>query len=210
MNRIDSIVFDLGKVLLDWDPRYFYRQHFPGDHDGLEAFVRDIVPSSWIVSMDAGKPSSVAIAERQREHPDHAHLIGLWMQGWGQMLRGEIAGTAQILRELKARKLRLYALTNFSMETFPLAQQRCASLRLFDDTVVSAEAGLIKPDPRIYAYTEKRCGLVPGNTLFIDDLEVNVAGARKAGWHALQFVSPEALRASLSQMALLPGGEPGR
>jgi len=206
MNSIDSIVFDLGKVLLDWDPRYFYQQHFPGDHDGLEAFVRDIVPSSWIVGMDAGKPSSVAIAERQREHPRFAHLIGLWMQGWGQMLRGEIAGTAQILRELKARELRLHALTNFSMETFPIAQQRCPTLKLFEDIVVSAEAGLIKPDPRIYAYAEKRCGLIPANTLFIDDLEVNVAAAREAGWHAVQFVSPEALRASLSQLALLPGG----
>lgn len=205
MKNIDSIVFDLGKVLLDWDPRYFYQQHFPGDRDALEAFVRDIVPSSWIGSMDAGKPSSVAIAERQREHPGHAHLIGLWMQGWGQMLRGEIAGTAQILQELKARELRLYALTNFSMETFPVAQQRCPSLALFEDIVVSAEAGLIKPDPRIYAYTEERCRLVPGNTLFIDDLEVNVTAARRAGWHALQFVSPEALRASLSQLSLLPG-----
>jgi len=208
MTRIDSIVFDLGKVLLDWDPRYFYQQHFPDDHDGLEGFVRNIVPGSWIVSMDAGKPSSAAIAERQREHPDHAHLIGLWMQGWGQMLRGEIAGTAQILRELKARELRLYALTNFSMETFPLAQQRCPTLALFDDIVVSAEIGLIKPDPRIYAYTERRCRLTPTNTLFIDDLEVNVAAARTAGWHAEQFVSPEGLRASLSQLALLPGGAP--
>jgi 2-haloacid dehalogenase len=202
---IDSVVFDLGKVLLDWDPRYYYQRHFDGDSNALEHFVTDIVASSWIATMDGGTRSTEAIAQRQSLHPQHAPLIGLWMQGWPAMLRGEIEGTAQIIRELKERGLHLYALTNFSTETFPIAQQRCPTLRLFDDIVVSGEIGLIKPDPKIYAYTRDRCRLVPSHTLFIDDMAVNVSSAREAGWLALQFVSPEALRADLTRLGLLRG-----
>jgi 2-haloacid dehalogenase len=201
---IDSVVFDLGKVLLDWDPRYYYEQHFGGDPHGLEHFVGNIVPTTWIASMDGGKPSVEAIAERQRESPEHARLIGLWTQGWPSMLRGEIEGTAQIIRELKARGVRLYALTNFSTETFPIACRACPTLQAFEDIVVSGEIGLIKPDPRIYAYTQERCVLIPAQTLFIDDMAANVEAAREAGWMAVQFVSPEQLRVELSQRGLLP------
>lgn len=201
---IDSVVFDLGKVLLDWDPRYYYQQHFGSDSQGLERFVLDIVPGTWIAGMDGGKPATEAIAERQRELPQHARLIGLWTEGWPAMLRGEVAGTAQIIRELKSRGLRLYALTNFSTETFPIALQRCPTLAMFEDMVVSGEIGLVKPDPRIYAYTAQRCRLVPAQTLFIDDMAANVAAASEAGWHALRFVSPERLRADLLRRGLLP------
>ena len=201
---IDSVVFDLGKVLLDWDPRYYYQRHFNGDRDALEDFVGNTVASSWIASMDCGKSSIDAIAERQIAFPEQARLIGLWTQGWPAMLRGEIEGTAQIIRELKSRGLRLYALTNFSAETFPIALQRCPTLGLFEDIVVSGEIGLIKPDPRIYAYTTARCRLVPAQTLFIDDMSANVDAAREAGWHALQFDSPEHLRSALVEHGVLP------
>jgi 2-haloacid dehalogenase len=200
----DSVVFDLGKVLLDWDPRYYYSQYFEGDEAGLEHFVQVVVASSWIVGMDAGLPHTEAIARRQQEHPQHAHLIASWMQGWPLMLKGEIAGTAQIIRELKDRGLRLYALTNFSSETFPIAREVCPTLALFEDIVVSGDIGLVKPDPRIYAHTTERCRLVPQSTLFIDDMEVNVQAARAAGWQALQFTSPESLRAALIEHELLP------
>ena len=133
---MEAVVFDLGKVLLDWDPRFFYERHFGNDREGrdaLEHFVKTVVPGSWILEMDAGKLAAQAIAERQALFPEHAELIGLWSEGWPVMLRGEIAGTAAILRELKARGLRLYALTNFSTETFPVAQARCPSLALFED-----------------------------------------------------------------------------
>lgn len=200
---VDTVVFDLGKVLLDWDPRYFYARHFHGDTAALEHFVTHIIPSAWIVEMDAGKPAAQAIAERQRAHPQHADLIGRWTEGWPLMLRGEIPGTATLLRELKARGLHLYALTNFSTETFPIARERCPSLALFEDIVVSGEIGLIKPDPRIYAHTNTHCRLNPPATAFIDDMPANVAAGRAAGWHALHFTSPEQLRADLATLGLL-------
>ena len=201
---IDTVVFDLGKVLLDWDPRYFYAGHFRGDPAALEHFVTRIIPSAWIGEMDAGKPAAQAVAEQQRAHPEHAALIDLWAGGWPAMLRGEIAGTAALLRELKARGLRLYALTNFSAETFPVARKRCPSLALFEDIVVSGEIGLIKPDPRIYAHTNAHCRLNPQATVFIDDMPPNVAAGRAAGWHAIQFTSPEVLRTDLATLGLLP------
>jgi len=200
---VDTAVFDLGKVLLDWDPRYFYARYFEGDSAALEHFVTQIIPPTWIVEMDAGKPAAQAIAERQRAHPQHAELIGQWTEGWPVMLRGEIPGTVAVLRELKARGLRLHALTNFSTETFPIARERCPSLALFEDIVMSGEIGLIKPDPRIYAHTTAHCRLNPAATVFIDDMPANVAAGRAAGWHAIQFTSPEQLRADLATLGLL-------
>jgi 2-haloacid dehalogenase len=197
---IDAALFDLGKVLLDWDPRFFYARHFERDPDGLEHFVKTVVPGSWILEMDAGKPAAQAIAERQAQFPAHAELIGLWSEGWPEMLRGEIEGTAAILRELKDRGLRLHALTNFSTETFPIAQARCPSLALFEHTVVSGEIGLTKPDPRIYAHAIRHCRLTPARTVFIDDLAVNVEAGRAAGLQALHFTSPERLRADLDAL----------
>ena len=199
---IEAALFDLGKVLLDWDPRYFYARCFPGDDAALERFVSAAVTTAWIHEMDAGKPIAQAVAERQREFPEYAALIGRWQEGWPVMLRGEIAGTAGVLRDLKARGLRLYALTNFSAETYPVASARCPTLALFEDVVVSADIGLIKPDPRIFAHAISRCRLRPARTLFVDDLLVNVEAAAAAGLRALHFTSPERLREDID--ALLP------
>lgn len=197
MHMIEAALFDLGKVLLDWDPRYFYARYFPGDARALEAFVATAIASPWIQEMDAGKPIAQAVEERQRLFPQHAALIGLWQKGWPSMLRGEIAGTAAILRDLKARGVRLYALTNFSAETYPVAMSRCPTLTLFEDVVVSADIGLIKPDPRIYAHAIERCRLRAAHTVFVDDLEINVRAAVDAGLRGLHFTTPERLRDEL-------------
>ena len=202
----DAVVFDLGKVLLDWDPRYFYARHFPGDPEGLEHFVRNVIAMDWIMEMDAGKPTAQAIAERQRAFPEHARLVSLWTEGWPSMLRGEIDGTARIIRELKARGIPLYALTNFSVETFPVASRRCPTLAEFSQVVMSGEVGLVKPDPRIYALTIERCRLSPQRTVFIDDSPANVAGGTAAGLRSLHFTSPEALHADLVRLGLLGPG----
>ena len=206
---IDAALFDLGKVLLDWDPRYYYARHFPDDPAGLERFVGTVVDGNWIKRMDAGLPAAEAIRLRQAEFPADAPLIALWSEGWPQMLRGEIAGTAHIVHALKRAGKRLYALTNFSTETFPVAQARCPTLRLFERTVMSGEIGLVKPDPRIYAHTTRVCALQPQSTLFIDDLEVNVEAARRHGWQALQFTGPQQLAADLLRLGVLDGWPAG-
>ena len=199
---MDTVLFDLGKVLLDWSPRYYYERFFD-DEAALTRFLGEVVAPEWILEMDAGKPIDRAIAERQQRFPAHAELIARWKQGWPEMLRGEIAGTVAIVEALRARGHRLYALTNFSTETFPIAQARCSSLALFADTVVSGEVGLVKPDPRIYALAIERCRLDPAGTVFVDDHLVNVEAARAHGFHALQFTTPERLREALSSLALL-------
>jgi 2-haloacid dehalogenase len=199
---VDTVLFDLGKVLLDWSPRYYYERFFD-DEAALGRFLREVVAPEWILEMDAGKPIDRAIAERQRRFPEHAELIARWKEGWPEMLRGEIAGTVAVVEALRARGRRLYALTNFSTETFSIAQARCPSLALFEDTVVSGEVGLVKPDPRIYALAIERCRLDPARTVFVDDHLVNVAAAAAQGFHALQFTSPEGLREALRSLALL-------
>jgi len=203
---MDTVVFDLGKVLLDWSPRYFYEPLFAGDEARLDHFLDHVVNGEWIVQMDAGKPADQAIAEHQRSHPEYAAQIAVWKEGWSTMLRGEIPGTVEILAELRSRGVRLYALTNFSTETFPVARRRFAFLDWFEHVVVSGELGLVKPDPRIYAHAIERCRLDPPRTVFIDDMPANVEVGRASGLHALHFTGPEKLRAELVALELLARG----
>src|SRR5215510_331133 len=199
---MEAVVFDLGKVLLDWSPRYYYERFF-ADEPALARFLAEVVSSEWILEMDRGVAMDRAIAERQRLFPEHAELIARWKDGWPEMLRGEIADTVAIVEELRARGQRLYALTNFSAETFPIARARFPSLRLFADAVVSGEVGLVKPDPRIFALAIERCQLSPGRTAYVDDMPVNVDAGRAAGLRALHFTTPDRLREDLRALGAL-------
>ena len=199
---IDTVLWDLGKVLLDWDPRYYYARHFAGDEAALEHFVRHVVGGDWILQMDGGKPAEQAIAERSRQYPEHAALIGLWPRGWPVMLRGEIPGSRDILQRQREAGIRLCALTNFSTETWPVAVARFDFLSWFEDVVVSGEHGLVKPDARIYQLAIERCRLDPARTVFIDDSLVNVEGARACGLHALHFRDADTLRADLGRLGV--------
>lgn len=198
----DTVLFDLGAVLVDWNPRYIYREQFGGDDAAMERFLGTVCTLEWIREMDAGKPVSIAIDERSRRYPDQARLIAMWQTHWEKMLRDPIQGTVEILSELKQRGTRLYALTNWSAENFPIARRRFDFFGWFDDIVVSGEVGLIKPDPRIYRLAIERCRLDPPRTVFIDDSPVNVAAGTDAGLHALHFESPERLRAQLTSLGL--------
>jgi 2-haloacid dehalogenase len=200
---MDAVLFDLGKVLLDWSPRYYYERFFPDDAPGLAHFLDEVVAPAWIVEMDRGLPMAEAIAARQRLYPEHAELIARWREGWPEMLRGEIAGTIAVLEELAARGRRLYALTNFSHETWPVARARFDFLGRFEHVVVSGEVGLVKPDPRIYRLAIERCRLEPARTVFVDDVPANVAAARGEGLHALHFTTPERLRDELVELGAL-------
>jgi 2-haloacid dehalogenase len=199
---MNAVVFDLGKVLLDWDPRYYYGRFFEDDEE-LEYFVQNVIAHDWYLEMDAGKPADQAIAERSRVHPEHAALIARWKEGWPIMLRGPIDASVAILDVLRRKGLRLYALTNFSSETWPLAKARFEFLSWFEDAIVSGEHGMVKPDPRIFELAISRCRLDPGRTVFIDDVAGNVEAGRACGLHAVHFTSPEKLRDSLEALGLL-------
>ena len=199
----DTVLFDLGAVLIDWNPRYLYGPLFNGDEKAMEHFLAEIAPPWWNLEIDAGKTFDQAVAERVRERPDHAGMITLWKDGWEKMLRDEIAGSVEILGELRKKGHRLHALTNWSAETFPIARRRFEFLKWFEDIVVSGEVGLAKPDPRIFALTVERCRLDPARTVFIDDSLRNVEAGRNAGIHALHFRDPHQLRADLSRLGML-------
>jgi 2-haloacid dehalogenase len=200
---MDAVLFDLGGVLIDWNPRYLYRPHFPDNDAAMEHFLEHVCAGEWNHEIDAGKPFADAVAERQRRFPDHAELIALWQSGWETMLGDAIDDTVAILRELRARGLRLYALTNWSYETFPVARRRFDFLNWFEDIVISGEVKLAKPDPRIFELARTRCGLTPGSTVYIDDAPRNVAAARALGFHALHFQEPARLREELTELNLL-------
>lgn len=199
----DTVLFDLGAVLVDWNPRYLYRPRFNGDEQALERFLAEVCPTDWVREMDAGKPIRQAIAERSARFPEHASLLALWQSDWETMLKDPVHGTVEILSELRARGTRLYALTNWSAENFPIAQRRFAFFRWFEDIVVSGQVGLAKPDPAIFRLAIERCRLEPSQTVFIDDSAVNVAAGAAAGLRAIQFTSPEKLRADLLALGLL-------
>jgi 2-haloacid dehalogenase len=203
---LSTVVFDLGAVLIDWDPRYVYRDLFPGDEAGMEAFLADVTSATWNHQMDAGKPWADAIAELVAIHPERRELIEAYWTRWSEMLHGDIPDTVAILRELRDRgEVRLFALTNWSAETFPVARERFAFLGWFEGIVVSGEEGIAKPDPEIFELLLERHGIEPGGALFIDDRPENVAAAETCGMVGTVFRDPEALRAELVARGLLPG-----
>ena len=199
----DAIVFDLGGVLVDWNPRYLYRPLFGGNEEAMEHFLATVCAPEWNHEMDAGKPFAVAVAERQRLFPEHAQLIALWKDGWEQMLRESIADSVAVLAELRQRGRRLLALTNWSAETFPIARARFPFLDWFEDIVVSGAVALAKPDRRIFELTIARTGLDPAATVYIDDNLPNIEAARPFGFHTVHFASPAQLRAELAQLELI-------
>jgi 2-haloacid dehalogenase len=197
-----AVVFDLGGVLIDWNPRYLYRRLF-SDPLAMEAFLDEICPQSWNVRQDAGNPIAAATAERIVRYPQHAEMIRAYYGRWEEMLAGPITETVAILRRLHALGVPLYALTNWSAELFPIARRRFDFLQLFRGIVVSGEEGLIKPDPAIFERLLRRFGLVAQATWFIDDNPDNVAAAQRMGMRCHRFLSPSGLADDLAACGLL-------
>jgi 2-haloacid dehalogenase len=202
---LSTVVFDLGAVLIDWDPRYVYRGLFPGDEAGMEAFLADVTSATWNHQMDAGKPWADAVAELVAIHPDRRELIEAYWNRWAEMLHGDIPETVAILRELRDRgDVRLLALTNWSAETFPVARERFDFLGWFEGIVVSGEEGVAKPDPAIFRILLERFDVAPEGTLFVDDRPENVTAAEAVGMAGTVFRTAGALRDELVARGLLP------
>jgi 2-haloacid dehalogenase len=197
-----TVVFDLGAVLIDWDPRHMYRSLFE-DEAAMEEFLATVCTPEWNAQQDAGRSLAEATATLVAAHPEHAELIEAFYGRWDEMLGEPIEGTVQIARELKANGLRLVALTNWSAETFPRARHRLTFLDLFDGVLVSGTVGLVKPDPAIYQLLVKRHAVDPAHAVFVDDAIKNVQAAARFGFDAIHFRSPEQLRADLMQRGLL-------
>jgi 2-haloacid dehalogenase len=197
------VVFDLGGVLIDWDPRHLYSKLFAGDEAAMEQFLATVCTHEWNRRQDAGRSFAEGARLLKAEHPEKAELIDAYGNRFDEMLAGPIAGAVEILAELRDRGTPLYGLTNWSAETYPAAQQRFAFLRWFRGILVSGEVGLIKPDPRIFALLIERFAVEPQRAVYIDDVEANAA-ARPFGIHAIHFTTPARLREELVGLGLLP------
>lgn len=201
--RFTACIFDLGGVLIDWDPRHLYRKLFAGDEEGMERFLAETASPAWNREMDSGRSFREGIAELKAQHPDRADMIQAYRDRWPEMLGEVDAGTAQILRDLRGCGLRLYALSNWSAETFAIARGMIAELGLFDDILISGDARLLKPDPELFEIACRRFGVAPAQAFFVDDIAANVEGARAVGLTAIQFTDSDSLRRELQQLGVL-------
>ncbi len=198
--RIDTVVFDLGGVLIAWDPRMAFRDVLPAEE--IQPFLDEIGFGEWNRSVDAGLSMAEAEAETDRRFPHRAGLVAAYRQNFRSTLVGEVAGTADIVRELADAGVRLLALTNWAAETFPAARELFGVLGLFEGIVVSGEERMIKPDPRIFRLLLDRHGVDAGRTAFVDDVAANVAGAARMGLHGIRFTGAKALRRELVALGL--------
>lgn len=200
--QIRTVVFDLGGVLIDWNPRYVYREIFGGDEEKVEWFLSTICTPDWNAQQDAGRTLEAATEALLALHPEHDVLIRAYYDRWQDMIGGAIKGSVEILRELRDGPHELYGLTNWSAETFPVALELFDFLDWFDGIVVSGEIGLIKPNAEIFHHLTSTFDLDPPSTVFIDDSLANVETARTLGFRAVRFEHPDQLRAELKSVGV--------
>jgi 2-haloacid dehalogenase len=201
---IKDIIFDLGGVLIDWNPDYVFDKIFEGKIEEKKYFYDNICTSDWNEEQDAGRSLDEATQLLVDRHPEWKEHIEAYYGRWEEMLGGPIPGTVEIFRQLKeSGRYRLYALTNWSHELFPIALERYEFLHWFDGRVVSGEEKMRKPFPEFYRLTLERFGLKAEDTLFIDDNLRNVEAAEKLGMQCIRFTSPEQLEQELKSRGVL-------
>ena len=206
--RITAVIFDLGGVLIDWDPRYLYRTLF-AEEAAMERFLADVATPEWNAAQDAGRPWADAVEVLAARFPGERPLIEAYHLRWSEMLGGPIDGTVAVLADLRKRDVRLLALSNWSAETFPIARARYPFLDWFEGIVVSGEIGVAKPDARIFETLIRRYHIEPSETVFIDDSVPNVRAAGELGFIGLRFHDPDRLRSDLERLGVFrPVGGP--
>jgi 2-haloacid dehalogenase len=198
--KLDTAVFDLGGVLINWDPRVAFRGTLP-DHE-VDPFLTEIDFYTLNRGIDAGRALADVESEVDRRYPHRAGVLAAYHRNFPQTLTGQIPGTAEVLSELAAGGVRLLALTNWSAQTFPHARELFPVLELFEGIVVSGEEQVIKPDRRIFEVLFDRYGVEPSSTAYVDDSAANVAAAGDLGLHAVQFADAGRLRADLAALGL--------
>jgi 2-haloacid dehalogenase len=201
--KIDAVIFDLGGVLIDWNPSYVFDKMFE-DEDQKKHFFENICTSDWNEKQDAGRPLKEASEELVAKHPEWKEYIEAYYGRWEEMLGGPIDGTVEIFRRLKQTgKYKLYALTNWSAELFPIALERYDFLHWFDGRVVSGEEKMRKPFPEFYQLILERFRLNVKETLFIDDNVRNAKAAEAMGLKTIIFKSPTQLKEELINLGIL-------
>lgn len=192
-----NVIFDVGHVLYDWDPRVLYQRLIPDD-EALDVFLDEICTREWHFQHDAGRDFADTSAELIARHPEHAALIAAWGPRFSEQIPGPMPGMPALVADLDSAGAPLYAITNFSHEFFPPFRDREAALfGRFRDIVVSGEEKLMKPDAAIYHRALDQFGIAASDAVFVDDRQANVDGATQVGMHALLFTDADRLRADL-------------
>jgi len=201
MSNIKTVVFDIGGVLIDWNPRHLYRKIFSNGEE-MERFLSEVCTYEWNVQQDGGKLFSEATAELSARFPEYSDKIALYYGRWEEMLGGEFTDTVKIFNELKSAGIPLYALTNWSHEAFPVAYERYGFMKQFDGIVVSGYEKLLKPDHAIYRVLMDRYNINPAESVYIDDNKANAEASAELGFHAIHFQSADLLRLELRSLGL--------
>ncbi len=202
MHQISTVVFDLGGVLIDWNPRYLFSKLFTDKAD-MEYFLQEVCSPTWNAQMDAGKPFAEAVAELTAQFPAYALPIEAYYTRWPEMLNGTIEGTVQQLYALsRSKKYRMLALTNWSAETLPVAYRRYPLFSCFESIVVSGDVRLAKPDAAIFEHLVQHYHVNPTQAVFIDDSAANIQTAHSLGFHTVHFQNPIQLDEALHALGV--------
>ena len=201
--RRNVAIFDLGGVLIEWNPRHLYRKLFDGDEAAMEHFLANVCTTEWNQRQDAGRTFAEGVRELMPLHAERLELIEAFGKRFSEMIPGAIEGSVTVLAELKQLGVPIYAITNWSAETFPPQRDRFPFLSWFEGIVVSGFEGVIKPDRRIFEILCERYRVKPEQAVFIDDVAGNAEAASALGIHGIHFRSPEQLRSELIGLGLL-------
>ncbi len=198
----NTVIFDFGGVLIDWNPRHLYRKVMSDEH-AMERFLSTVCTNEWQAKQNVGRPWTEAVAELVAQHPEQRSLIEAYWDRWPEMMGGAFEETVAIVDQLKRRGVTLYGLTNWSAETFPYARARFDFVGWFDGIVVSGEVGVAKPSPEIFHHFFQRFGVAPGDAVFVDDHLPNIETARSLGLDSHLHSSAEQLRDYLTATGFL-------
>ncbi len=202
-NTFDTVIFDLGAVLIDWNPRHLYRKIFKTEEE-ITWFLDNICTSEWNDEQDAGRSFEEATEELVAKHPEWEVPVRAWYNRWQETIQGPIHETVDILKAIKeSEKYRLYALTNWSAETFPWALNTFDFLHWFEGIVVSGVEKIRKPNPAFYRILFDRHKIDPTKALFIDDNIKNIEAGKLMGLTTIHFQSPVQLKKELSQFGII-------
>ena len=202
MTKITTVVFDVGKVLFEWDLRYLFAKLID-DEAELDWFLANVVTPKWHFQHDAGRPLADMVAELAALHPAYAPHIEAYRTRFNETIPGPVAGSLEIVSELAERGVPLFAITNFGAEFWDIFRPTQPIFDNFGDIIVSGVEKMVKPDPAIYALALERFDLEPGEAIFVDDNIDNVISARANGFVAHHFTGAPALRAELAKFGLV-------
>lgn len=202
MSPVKAVVFDVGRVLVEWDMRLLFAQ-LVDDPVRLDWVLSEVITEDWHSGHDAGRDLDEMLDERKREYPDCADLLNAYATRFLETIPGHVPGSHELVRRLAGRRVPLFAITNFASRFWAEFRPCEPIFDLFGDIVVSGDEKIAKPDPAIFRLAATRFGYDPSEMLFIDDNAANIAAAGRMGWQVHHFIDSSSLETDLSRRGLI-------